>query len=110
MKKTTSRSERLDIVALLSGDAARCMMPGWARERVSPPDLAAVELHHTCLVAALQRVKTWPAKTDSDLAFIKSVRGKRYGALAPAAHARLMVLAWRYRGQLPAFLRPRAAP
>lgn len=98
---------------VLASDAAKCMLPGLATPAPAPvvpsvePARAGLELELLFgnLCAALQRVKkTDPGSGDRD--FIRSMRGRRFDALAEADRKRLMTLRWRYRFQLPEGLRP----
>jgi hypothetical protein len=100
--------------ALLDSEAARSMFPGFARMRSPPaspaPMLHGIELELLLLnlVRALQHVKTLPG--SGDIAFIRSVRGRRASRLTDDERTRLLQLRWTYRIQLPEGLRPTSPP
>jgi hypothetical protein len=86
--------------------AERSLMPGLAAPDCSTVDLAT-ELLLSNLLARLQRVVT---DFPGDRQFLRDMRGKRVAAMTDAQRAQVMRVAWRYRFQLPAALRPAADP
>ncbi len=97
---------------LLASDAARSMFPGFARTLTPRPGpvLQGIELELLLvnLVKALQQVKTLPG--SGDIAFIRSVRGRRPSRLTDDERTRLLQLRWTYRLQLPEGIRPNSPP